>query len=219
MRAAWRSLRVAAERPRELKPAGRALDLRRRAGDQCDERRALGRERHQERAPRSTTRPAVSGAPMPDWASVWKPWSPRIQATADPSVASSAWASRGGRPRWKMVCDRLAAARRRDQRERRAVARDPRVGHDHALRREHRAVDQALVAGLLQIVGEEPLKAGERAGAADAEDRRMIHHHGRRTAHPLEAVAVEGQVHVTHGPREGRAATGRRSRATPRHSP
>jgi hypothetical protein len=105
--------------------------------------------------------------------------------------------------------DRLAAARRRDQRERRAVARDPRVGHDHALRREHRAVDQALVAGLLQIVGEESLKAGERAGAADAKDRRMIHHHGRRTAHPLEAVAVEGQIHVTHGTREGRAATGR----------
>ncbi len=51
----------------------------------------------------------------------------------------------------------------RDEREGVRLAEHPVVDDQRALGREQGAIDQAAVAGLHQVVGEQPLKTGERA--------------------------------------------------------
>ncbi len=104
---------------------------------------------------------------------------------------------------------RGAPGRRHDQREHVALPEDPGVDDDHPLGREQRAVDQAAVAGLLEVVREQPLQAGERARPGDAEHRRRRGDHRGPVPHPVQAPAIEAQVELSHGPRAARTGRGR----------
>ena len=73
------------------------------------------------------------------------------------------------------------------------------IGDDHPLGREHRAVDQAVLSGLREIVGEEALQAGERARPLDPEDRGLAGDDGRAMAQPLQAIGVVGELGEGHG--------------------
>jgi hypothetical protein len=106
--------------------------------------------------------------------------------------------------------DRGRAARAgHDERERVALAEHPRIHHDHALGREQRAIDQAPVAGALEVVGEQALEAGQRTRPAHANHGRLGDHQGGPVAHPVETGAVEPEVELSHGATAARRESGR----------
>ena len=118
-----------------------------------------------------------------------------------------------GEPRRELTVEELdhggAAGRRNDQRESVALAEHPGVHHDHALGGEQRAVDQAGVAGLLEVVGQESLQAGERARTRDPEHGGLGADHGGAVAHLIQSRAVQPDVELSHGPRAARRRRGR----------
>ena len=101
------------------------------------------------------------------------------------------------------------SVRRDDEREAVALAQDPGVHHDHPLGREQRAVDQAPVARLLEIVGEQALQAGEGARPRDAHDGGRGGDDRGPVADAVEPLAVEPEVELSHGPKAARRDRGR----------
>ena len=100
-------------------------------------------------------------------------------------------------------------AERHDEREAVALPEHPGVHHDHPLGREQRAVHQAPVARLLEIVGEKPLQARQRARPGDPENGRGGGDDGRPVADLIEPRAVEPEIEIRHGPKAARRDRGR----------
>src|SRR4029453_237064 len=120
----------------------------------------------------------------------------------------------------KQIYRRGPPVDRCDENESLGLAEHPMIPPAFALGCEEGAIDQTVLAGLLEIVGQKPLKAGQGARPFDPEYRRLTNHEHGSATKPFQPAAGVAALTGGHQPTADRQVCDRPDPATPpRHQP